>query len=69
MTKPMKYRDVARAMRAQGCVAKPGKGDHERWFCPCGQHVAVVTKPGEVSPGVVGDAIKKMKCLPKGWLQ
>lgn len=65
----MKYRDVERAMRAQGCVSKPGTGDHERWFCPCGQHIAVVTKPGEVSPGVVGDAIKKMKSLPKGWLQ
>jgi hypothetical protein len=29
----------------------------------------VVTTPGEISPGVIGDTIKKMACLPKGWLQ
>jgi hypothetical protein len=40
------------------------------WTCPCDQkHVAVVTTPGEISPGVIGDTIKKMACLPKGWLQ
>jgi hypothetical protein len=40
------------------------------WTCPCDQkHVAVVTTPGEISPGVIGDMIKKRACLPKGWLQ
>ena len=69
MTKPMKYRDMKRALLDQGCISKPGKGDHEKWYCPCGQHIAVVTRPGENSPGVVDDTIKKLKCLPKGWLQ
>lgn len=69
MTKPMKYRDVRKALLAQGCTSKMAKGDHEKWYCPCGQHIAVVTRPGVNSPGVVADAIKKLTCLPKGWLQ
>lgn len=69
MAKAMKYRDVKQRLLAQGCTSKPGKGDHEKWYCPCGKHIAVVTKPGTVSPGVVADAIKKFDCLPKGWLQ
>jgi len=69
MTRPMKYREVRKALEAQGCTSKPGKGDHEKWYCPCGEHVAVVTRPGNVSPGVIADTIKKLSCLPKGWLQ
>lgn len=69
MTKPMKYRVVRRALLVQGCVSKPGKGDHEKWYCPCGQHLTVVTKQGSVSPGLVRQAIDRMECLPKGWLQ
>lgn len=69
MAKAMKYRDLVIAMRAIGARVKRGKGDHEKWFCPCGQHIAVVTKPGTVSPGVVADVITKFKCQPKGWLQ
>jgi hypothetical protein len=65
----MKYRDVRTALLARGCVSKPGKGDHEKWYCPCGRHMAVVTQGGTVSPGVVADTIKKLSCLPKGWLQ
>lgn len=42
---------------------------HEKWFCPCGKHIAVVTQARVVSPGVVDDTIKKLACLPKGWLQ
>jgi hypothetical protein len=68
--KPMKYREVAKALKKHRCTSRPGKGDHEVWTCPCDQkHIAVVTKPGEISPGVIGDTIKKMACLPKGWLQ
>jgi hypothetical protein len=69
MVKAMKYRDLASALTRNGCRSRPGKGDHEKWFCPCGKHIAVVTKPGEVSPGVVADTMKKLTCLPKGWLQ
>lgn len=69
MVKEMKYRDIRKAMLAQGCTMRPGKGDHENWYCPCGKHMATVTKTREVSPGVVRDTIDKMRCLPKGWLQ
>ena len=68
MVKPIAYRRLARALRREGCSSRPGKGDHEVWTCPCGEHLAVVTRPGEVSPGVVADSLKKLKCLPKGWL-
>jgi hypothetical protein len=69
MTKAMKYRLVTRALADQGCIMKQGKGDHEKWYCPCGQHMAVITHTREISPGVIADTIQKMKCLPKGWLQ
>jgi len=38
------------------------------WYYPCGEHVAVVTQARIGSPGVVGDVIKKLACLPEGWL-
>lgn len=69
MTKGVRYRDLRARLLRQGCTPKQGKGDHEKWFCPCGRHIAVVTQSRTVSPGVVGDVVKKMVCLPKGWLQ
>lgn len=69
MVKAMKYRDMAKVLAAHNCTSKPGKGDHEKWYCPCGQHMTVITRPGVVSPGLVRTAIDRMKCLPKGWLQ
>ena len=69
MVKAMTYREMAAAMSALGCTSKPGKGDHEKWYWPCGQHMTVVTRPGIVSPGVVRQAIQRLECLPKGWLQ
>ena len=69
MATAMRYRDVERALLASGCKWKPGKGDHIKWFCPCGKHIAVVTRGRLVSPGVVADAITKLACLPAGWLQ
>ena len=69
MVKAMTYRAVRKALLAQGCRSRMGKGDHEKWYCPCGHHMTVVTKPGTVSPGVVRQAITRMQCLPKGWLQ
>jgi len=65
----MKYRDLAARLRAEGCTSKPGKGGHEKWYCPCGKHMTVVTKPGTVSPGVVAQAARNLSCLPEGWLQ
>ncbi len=69
MAKAMKYRDGEAALLASGCRWKQGKGDHIKWYCPCGNHIAVVTQGGSVSPGVVADTISKLACLPKGWLQ
>jgi hypothetical protein len=69
MVKAMQYREMARALLDHGCTPKQGKGDHQKWCCPCGRHVAVVVQSRIVSPGVVRDTIKKLVCLPEGWLQ
>lgn len=69
MVRSMKYRDVAKALTDAGCTSRPGKGDHEVWSCPCGQHRATITRPGDVSPGLVRQAMSRLSCLPKGWLQ
>jgi hypothetical protein len=68
MVKAMQYRDLARALLDNGCTPKEGKGDHQKWYCPCGQHTAVIVQSRFVSPGVVRDTTKKLACLPKGWL-
>ncbi len=44
-------------------------GRHTRWGCPCLQHTADVPRHRDISPGVVRDIIKRMECLPEGWLQ
>jgi hypothetical protein len=46
-----------------------GKGDHQKWHCPCGTHMAVIVQDRSVSPGVVRDTIRKPACLPEGWLR
>ena len=68
MTKPIKYRDLAALLRTNGCTRKQGRGDHEKWSCPCGAHMAVITHQREVSPGVTRDTEKKLACLPEGWM-
>lgn len=68
MVKAMKYRDMERALRRQGCEPLRMRGDHETWRCPCGKHRVTLTRSREVSPGIVRDAIKRMVCLPEGWL-
>lgn len=69
MTREMKRRDLARALVAAGCVVKSDTGPHTKWICPCGQHSANVPRHRDISPGVVADTIKRMACLPGGWLQ
>lgn len=69
MVQGMRYRDVEAALLANDCTWKQGRGDHEKWYCPCGEHMAVTTTSREVSPGVVADLIRKLACLPEGWLQ
>lgn len=67
--KAMKRRAVVKALTDLGCTVRQGKGDHEKWTCPCGQHSTVITQSREISPGLVRQAITRMACLPKGWLQ
>lgn len=66
----MKLRKVVQALRRNGCTQEHG-GEHDKWTCPdpCGKHVAIIPRHREVSQGVVGDTIKRMACLPEGWLQ
>jgi hypothetical protein len=65
----MKRRDVNRASRRNGCAIKSDTGRHTTWVCSCGQHIADIPRHQEISPGVIGDTIERMKCLPEGWLQ
>lgn len=69
MVSGMRYRDIERALRAQGCASRSGKGSHTVWYCPCGQHMAIVPRHRDVSPGVVGNIIRTMGCLQEGWLR
>lgn len=59
MTKPMKYRDLARLLTDAGFVSRPGKGDHEVWG---NGHLSVsITHTREVSPGLVRKALKTIE--------
>lgn len=71
MAKDMKKRDVIRALTAAGCVQRigTGRGPHDKWDCPCGKHSANIPRHKEISAGVVADTIRRMACLPEGWLQ
>jgi hypothetical protein len=69
VAKPMKRRDVNRALRGNGCTIKSDHGRHTTWVCPDGQHTADIPRHVNISAGVVGDTISRMKCLPEGWLQ
>ncbi|MDO5626970.1 MAG: type II toxin-antitoxin system HicA family toxin [Mobilicoccus sp.] len=64
----MKYRDLVLRLRAQGCTPRQGKDDHEKWYCPCGQHMTPITQTRDVSPGLLRQAEKRLTCLPEGWM-
>jgi hypothetical protein len=68
--KPMKRRDVERALRRANCtVLREGK-EHTVWICSCGgDHKAAVPRHGQITAGVVGNIGKAMACQGKGWLQ
>jgi hypothetical protein len=36
MVKAMQYRELVRALLDNDCTPKEGKGDHQKWYCPCG---------------------------------
>jgi predicted RNA binding protein YcfA (HicA-like mRNA interferase family) len=60
MTKPMKYRDLAKLLRQSGFTSRPGKGDHEVWSGPNSTQTVVV-RDTECSPKVVRDALKAIE--------
>jgi hypothetical protein len=68
VTKPEKRRELERALRAAGCSIKSTSGIHDKWVCGCGAHSANIPRHGTVSAGVVATTIKRLACLPKGWL-
>jgi hypothetical protein len=65
----MRRREVERKLNKQGCTKISEDGIHTKWGCPCGKHTANIPRHNDISPGVVRDTIKKLECLPKGWLQ
>ena len=69
MAKAMRLREVNQALRRAGCLVRATSGGHTKWICPCGQHSANIPRHVTVSPGVVASTIKRMACLPGGWLQ
>jgi hypothetical protein len=69
MGKAMKRRKVVRALFVARCTVRSDRGAHTKWVCPCGQHSANVPRHAVISPGVVTDMIKRMRCLSGGWLQ
>ncbi len=69
MAKGMKLRDVNTALHRQSCHVISDRGDHTKWGCPCGHHSANIPRHTIVTPGVVRDTIRRLACLPEGWLQ
>ena len=69
MVKAMKLRDMESALLAQGCRVLSDRGEHTKWGCPCKAHSANIPRHRVISPGVVRDTIRRMACLPEGWLQ
>jgi hypothetical protein len=59
------------AWTAGGCGKASERGIHEKWKCPpiCGKHTTSVPRHGEITAGVIGNVIRDLACLPKGWLQ
>src|SRR6266567_5147414 len=50
MVKAMQYRVMARALVDNDCTPREGKGDHVKWYCPWGKHMAVVTEAASCHP-------------------
>lgn len=68
--KPMRTREVLKALRRQGCTLIRNNGRHDIYGCPCGKHEASVpTSHLEITAGVIRNIINDLECLPKGWLQ
>jgi predicted RNA binding protein YcfA (HicA-like mRNA interferase family) len=69
MPKPMKRRDVERALSRIGATLVRDKGEHTIYRCTCGQHQTALPRHTDITAGVVGSIIKQLPCAAKGWLQ
>lgn len=67
LVKPMKRRDLVRAMERAGFAVLRDQGDHTVYQCPCGKHRAPVPRHREITARVV-DSVSKTPCMEKGWL-
>lgn len=66
--RPMKYRQIAKALTDLGCTSRQGKGDHEVWTCHCGGHQTVLTQTREISVGVLRSSAQRLACIKdKEW--
>ena len=68
MVREVRRRVLDRALGANGCHVISDRGPHTKWVCPCGRHSANIPRHGVISPGVVADTVRRLVCLPKGWL-
>ena len=55
----MKYRELVRLLTEAGFTHRRGKGDHEVWRN--GAVSVSITRTREVSPGLVGKALKAIE--------
>jgi hypothetical protein len=60
---------VVKALRSFDCRKTSEDGKHEKWRCPCGEHVTAVPRHREITAGVVRGIQRDMACLGKRWLQ
>lgn len=68
MPKAQKYRDVIKVVKANGWVfLRAGKGSHELWGLPDSSVKESIPHHSEVSAGVVGQLMKKLKHTPDSW--
>lgn len=62
------YCDVIKVLRANGWVIlRQGKGSHEIWGLPDESQAHSIPYHQEVSAGVVGGLVKKLRNVPQNW--
>lgn len=68
MPKPQKYRDVIKVVEANGWIRlRQGKGSHEIWGLPDESRAHSIPRHHEVSAGVVGGLMRKLRDVPQNW--
>ncbi|WP_199038681.1 type II toxin-antitoxin system HicA family toxin [Glycomyces salinus] len=70
MAKPMKRREVIRALQRAGCAPRgtAKRGGHDIWRCGCGEHTTAVPRHNMITPGTINSIARQLPCLEEGWL-